>query len=127
MIGDTVPPYTTPAGDSISDMLDEAINDRVEAVAMYRKSLSPFLTTTSPIVRVLDMLQSALHGRWAADTPEGSWLSVKELSWGTRIVETEIAELLLAIAFRPSVKLSRRMVDGTYRYTLGDGGGNGHV
>jgi leucine-zipper of insertion element IS481 len=49
----------------------------------------------------------------------------KELSWGTRIPETEIAEILLATAIHPSVQFFRPMVNGTYRYSLGDGRENG--
>lgn len=125
MLDNNHPPLTTLGEQAINDIREDAIRTRIEAVASYRQSLSPFVTSCSPYLRVMDMLQSATYGEWAARTPEGSWLSVEELSWGTFVPELKVAEHLLSIASHPTVVLSRRRVDETFRYSLGDGGENG--
>lgn len=111
----------TEAQEQIAQMRYDADAADLEAIAEYRASLPPFLIGASNAGRVLDMLFAAIHARWALKKEAGPWLSIEELSWGTFVTQQCVAEALLDLAFHPTIKLSRRCMDGIYRFTLGEG------
>jgi len=126
MIDQTAPSMSTGASEDIAEIMHKVTMENVEAIAMYRASLSPWLIDTDHTTRVLHMLQAATRGGWAINKAADSWLSIEELSWGTRLSKQQVAEALVDLAFGPMAKLSRRLVDGTYCYSLGKGLGYEH-
>jgi hypothetical protein len=99
-----------------------AFEANADAICQYRAG-RPILMGVNHRTRILHMLHSALHADWARNRAEGSWLTIEELTWGTSVTMHEVTEILLDLAFSPAIKLSRRMVDGAYGYSLENGMG----
>lgn len=110
--------FTTPAEDVQIALADKAMRERIDVIAAYRATLPPSSGIYSGKGRVLQMLNSALHEDWAANRPEGSWLSVKDLAWGVSIPELDVTEILLRLAFHPTIVLYQRHVEGNPHYSL---------
>jgi len=123
MIDQTASSFTTAAFEEIAEIQNNTTTENAEAIAQYRADLLPILIDANHPTRVLHMLQTALHAEWALNKAADSWLTIEELSWGTYIPKQEVTESLLDLAFRPGIKLSRRRVDGIYRYSLENGTG----
>ena len=119
MVGRTVRAFATAASEISANTLHEAIWERAEAIAVYRGSLSPWLIDGDNTLRVKDMLDSALYGEWALKTPEGHWLSIEEISWGTRLPQLEVANVIIGMLYHKSLPLFRCHINGVARYSLG--------